>query len=78
MRATIGPALQPGVSSGEYIRLAVDNFGEAAARQEFAVLAAELASAMPAMLADFDAIDRSIAEARAAIDAALRDTGARK
>jgi hypothetical protein len=69
---------QLGVSSGEYIRLAVDGFAETAEMKEARELAAELAEAMPAMLADFDAINGSIGEARAAIDAALRHTGARR
>ena len=40
-------------------------------------LADELRTALPQMQADFASINGSIADARAAIDAALRATGAR-
>jgi len=70
-------AARLGVSSGEYIRLAVENFGSPEEREELELLTSELSGAMPDILADFDAINVSIAEARAAVDAALRATGAR-
>ncbi len=70
-------AARLGISSGEYIRLAVDNFGSPEERQELELLTSELSAAMPGIIADFDAINQSIAEARAAVDAALRSTGAR-
>lgn len=66
-----------GVSTGEYIRLAVDNYTVAPDDAILDVLVAELREAIPQMQADFAAINVSIADARAAIDAALRATGGR-
>lgn len=67
-----------GVSCGEYIRLAVDNYQPRSSNDPLLdALAAELRATLPQMRADFAAISSSIADARAAVDAALRSVGAR-
>lgn len=70
-------ALQLGVSSGEFLRLAAERFDVEDAEEGLAALTAELREAVPQMAEDLAAMRNSIAEARAAIDASLRATGAR-
>lgn len=68
-----------GVSTGEYIRLAVDNYRVPEEKDELlAALVDQLAETLPAMQADLDAMGASMTTARTAIDKALRATGARK
>jgi hypothetical protein len=69
-----------GVSSGEFIRLAVDNFDHVSAEEE-AELAALVAEANAAIPKIRDALDRSIATLEAThkrVDAFLREAGVRK
>lgn len=73
-------AAERGVSSGEYIRLAVDNFEKISAEEEaeLAALVAEANAAIPKMQAS---LDRSIATLDAThkkVDAFLREAGVRK
>lgn len=72
-------AARKGVSSGEYVRLAVDNFEKVSAEEEaeLAALAAEANAAIPKMR---QALDRSIARLEAThrkVDALLREEGVR-
>ena len=73
-------AAERGVSSGEYIRLAVDNFDRISAEEEaeLAALVAEANDAIPKMQAS---LDRSIATLDAThkkVDTFLREVGVRK
>jgi hypothetical protein len=68
-----------GVSSGEYIRLAVDNFAhDATPEQELAALTAQLDEALPAMRASLDRSTATLEAAHRKIDALLREAGVRK
>lgn len=68
-----------GVSTGRYIRLAVDNYRVPEEKDELlAALVDQLAETLPATQADLDAMGASMTIARTAIDKALRATGARK
>ncbi|QMW23592.1 hypothetical protein [Sandaracinobacteroides saxicola] len=67
-----------GLSTGEFVRLAVDNFaGDRGTEAELEALTAELQAALPKMERQFDAMRQAVNEARAAIDLALRASGAR-
>ncbi len=66
-----------GVSTGEYIRLAVDNYQDPDEDALRIALTEQLIEAIPAMQADLDAMAVSIASARAAIGAALQSTATR-
>ena len=69
-----------GVSSGEYIRLAVSNFEKptAAEEAELAALVVEVNKAIPKMEASLDEISRKLRETHAEVDKMLRQMGARK
>lgn len=78
-RALEERAARRGVSSGEYMRLAVDNFEKLsdAEEAELAALVAEANAAIPRMR---EALDRSIARLDAThrkVDALLREAGLR-
>jgi hypothetical protein len=73
-------AAERGVSSGEYIRLAVDNFDKVSEEEEaeLAALVVEANAAIPKMR---DSLDRSIAtlqKTHEELDAFLREVGVRK
>jgi hypothetical protein len=73
-------AARRGVSSGEYVRLAVDNFERMSAEEEaeLVALVAEANASIPRMQAT---LDRSIATLDAThkrVDAFLREAGIRK
>ena len=73
-------AARRGVSSGEYLRLAVDNFEKLSEEQEteLAALVEEVNRAVPKMR---ESLDRSIArldETHRKVDALLREAGIRK
>ena len=69
-----------GVSSGEYIRLAVSNFEKptVAEEAELAALVFEVNKAIPKMEASLDEISRKLRETHAEVDKMLRQMGARK
>ena len=69
-----------GVSSGEYIRLAVSNFEKptAAEEAELAALVFEVNKAIPKMEASLDEISRKLRETHAEVDKMLRQMGARE
>lgn len=72
-------ALRMGVSSGEYIRLAVDNFSaDAEAEEELRLLAQELSAAVPAMRASLDRSIETLQNTHREMDAFLRAQGIRK
>ena len=73
-------AAQRGVSSGEYVRLAVDNYEKISVEEEaeLAALVAEANAAIPKMR---ESLDRSIATLDAThrkVDALLREAGIRR
>jgi hypothetical protein len=69
-----------GVSSGEYIRLAVDNFDQVSARDEaeLAALVEEVNKAIPNMRASLDRMIETLDETHAEVDRTLRAAGIRK
>lgn len=69
-----------GVSSGEYIRLAVDNYEKISPKQEaeLAVLVREANEAIPRMAAMLDRMSHTLREAHEDIDQTLRAAGIRK
>jgi hypothetical protein len=73
-------AARRGVSSGEYLRLAVDNFGEVSETEEaaLAVLASELKAAVPKMRASLERMSAQAQELHEELDAFLREKGVRK
>ncbi|MBB5716057.1 plasmid mobilization protein [Sphingomonas aerophila] len=66
-----------GVSSGEYIRLAVDNFDRISAKEEveLAALAAELNAAVPAMRASLDRSNVVLEDLHAEMNQFFQDRG---
>ena len=66
-----------GVSSGEYIRLAVDNFDRISAKEEveLAALAAELNAAVPAMRASLDRSNLVLEDLHAEMNQFFQDRG---
>jgi prefoldin subunit 5 len=72
-------AASMGVSSGEYIRLAVDNFEKISPEQEaeLAALAAEVNEAIPKMAAMLDSMSRTLQELHRENDAFFRKRGIR-
>ena len=66
-----------GVSSGEYIRLAVDNFDRISAKEEveLAALAAELNAAVPAMRASLDCSNLVMEDLHAEMNQFFQDRG---
>jgi hypothetical protein len=72
-------AAKMGVSSGEYIRLAVDNFDESEPTEdELAALVGEVNRAIPEIRASLDRSSERLEAAHAEIDAFLRQVGIRK
>ena len=69
-----------GVSSGEYIRLVVDNYERLSEEEEaaLAALAAEVNAALPKMHASLDHSIRTLEVLHEEMDAFLRDKGIRK
>lgn len=69
-----------GVSSGEYIRLAVDNYEKLSAEDEaeLAALVAEVNAAVPKMRASLDHSIRTLATLHEEMDAFLREKGIRR
>ncbi len=73
-------AAKRGVSSGEYVRLAVDNFENLSDEEEaeLASLVAEVNRAIPAMNASLDRSIARLEKSHANIDAFLREAGIRQ
>lgn len=73
-------AAKRGVSSGEYLRLAVDNFEQVSEQDEveLAALVEELAAAAPKIRASLERSTRQINRTVKDIDAMLREAGLRK
>ena len=73
-------AASMGVSSGEYIRLAVDNFEKISPEQEaeLAALVEEANKAIPEMAAMLDKMSNDLRETHEEIDRMLREAGIRK
>jgi len=73
-------AAKRGVSSGEYLRLAVDNFGKVSDTEEaaLAALAAEIKTAVPKMRASLGRMSAQAQELHDELDAFLREKGVRK
>lgn len=72
-------AARLGISSGEYVRLAVDNFDQpsAAEEAELAALVQEVNIAVPKMRASLDQMSRTARELHKEMDAFLREKGIR-
>ena len=62
-------AAKSGVSSGEFIRLAVDNFDARDREAELGLLTSELAASLPQMREDFTAMVGSMRSVNEAIEA---------
>ena len=73
-------AARLGVSSGEYIRLAVDNYEKISPEEEaeLAALVEEANVAIPRMAAMLDQMSRALRETHEDIDRSLRAAGIRK
>jgi hypothetical protein len=73
-------AASMGVSSGEYIRLAVDNFEKISPEQEaeLAMLVEEANKAIPDMAAMLDKMSNDLRETHEEVDRMLREAGIRK
>ena len=73
-------AASMGVSSGEYIRLAVDNYERISPEEEaeLAALVAEVNAAIPKMHASIDESIKTLEELHQDMDAFLREKGIRK
>jgi hypothetical protein len=69
-----------GVSSGEYIRLAVDNFEKISPEQEaeLAALVEEANKAIPEMAAMLDKMSADLRDTHEEVDRMLREAGIRK
>ena len=72
-------AARLGISSGEYVRLAVDNFDKptAAEEAELAALVEEANKAIPKMAATIERMSRTLREAHDEVDRTLRAAGIR-
>ena len=70
-------AARRGVSSGEYLRLAVDNFHKVSSEQEaeLAALAKELKAAVPKMKAALEASSKSLAALHRENEVFFRERG---
>lgn len=66
-----------GVSTGEYIRLAVDNYTVRDDEEQLALLVAELTAALPAMSSALDRSAASLDAAHSKVDQVLRAIGTR-
>jgi hypothetical protein len=73
-------AASRGVSSGEYIRLAVDNYARVSEEEEakLAELVAEVNAAIPKMHASLDQSIRTLSDLHQEMDAFFREKGIRK
>jgi hypothetical protein len=73
-------AASMGVSSGEYIRLAVDNFEKISPEQEaeLAALVEEANKAIPEMAAMLDKMSADLRDTHEEVDRMLREAGIRK
>jgi Ribbon-helix-helix protein, copG family len=73
-------AAKLGVSSGEYIRLAVDNYENISAEDEahLAALVVEVNAAIPKMHASLDQSIKTLEELHGEMDSFLREKGIRK
>ena len=69
-----------GMSSGEYIRLAVDNYEKVTPEQEaeLEALVAEVNRAVPKMAEAIDSMSRTLRETHEEVDRSLRAAGIRK
>lgn len=77
--ALIARAAARGLSTGEYIRLAVESVPEETAEElELAALVGELASAVPEMRASLERTARQMEESVDKVDRMLRESGVRK
>lgn len=70
-------AARLGISSGEYIRLAVDNFDKPTSSEEaeLAALLAEVNAAVPKMKASLDKASRTLRQLRRENDAFFKERG---
>ena len=66
-----------GVSSGEYIRLAVDNYHTPEEEAELALLVGQVNAALPLMTASLDRSVDALEQAHRQVDDILRQMGAR-
>jgi hypothetical protein len=73
-------AMSLGVSSGEYIRLAVDNYEKVSPDQEaeLAVLVTEVNAAIPKIRDSLDSSIKTLKDLHNEMDAFLREKGIRK
>lgn len=73
-------AARLGISSGEYVRLAVDNFDKltAAEEAELSALVEEVNKAIPKMAASINSMSRTLRVAHEEVDRSLRAAGIRK
>jgi len=78
-RALEARAAERGVSSGEYVRLAVDRYAEVDPDEEaqLAALVAEANKVIPLMSDKLDDMSRTLQETHEEIDRMLRQMGAR-
>lgn len=77
--ALTAKAAARGMSTGEYIRLAVENMPEETAEEmELAALVSELVSAMPEMRASLERTAQRMDDTVARVDRMLREAGVRK
>ena len=67
-----------GVSAGEYIRLAVDNYDHSDEEEELKALVEQLGATLPQMNASLDRSIAALNEAHRHVDKVLRDLGLRK
>lgn len=70
-------AARLGVSSGEYIRLAVDNFSDPDEEQRLALIVDELNAAVPRMIASLERSAATLDATHLEVDAVLRKLGIR-
>ena len=70
-------AARLGVSGGEYIRLAVDNFANAREMRELEMLADQINAAVPAMAASLDRSGDTLDRINARLEATLVQLGTR-
>jgi hypothetical protein len=73
-------AASMGVSSGEYIRLAVDNYERVSPKEEaeLAALVTEANIAIPKMAASLDRMSQTLRKTHQEVDRTLRAAGIRK
>ncbi len=72
-------AAQRGMSTGEYIRLSVENMPEETREErELAVLVAHVNEALPEMQASIDRMTKTLRATHVQVDRTLREAGIRK